>query len=134
MRFALRAAAAVFATAVALAAGVVNGAPVPEPGSAIAAVELAGAAAPCTEGPEFAGYQPSDASPESAARPAEPLPGLGLKNASEALVARERWAAARPVMPPALSHRVRPPPFARHIAAAHDGTLSSRSTGLPPPA
>lgn len=133
MRFALRAAAALFATAVALAAGVAHDVPVPEPGTAFAALELAGAAAPCTEGPEFAGYQPADTSPESAARPAEPLPGLGLKSATEALVVREHWAVARCV-PPALSRRVRPPPFARHIAAARDGTLSSRSTGLPPPA
>lgn len=133
MTFALRAAAAVFATAVAFAAGVVTGAPVPEPGTAIAALELAAGAAPCPDGPECWGYEPADTSPESAARPAEPLPGAGVKNGIEPLVLRARWSVVRCV-PPALSHCVRPPPFARHIAAACDGTLSARSTGLPPPA
>ena len=133
MRSALRTAAALFATAVALAAGVVNGAPLPEPGTALAALEFAGAAAPFAQSSEFAGYAPADTTPDSAARPAEPLPGLGLKSATEMLVARERWALVRSVLP-ALARRVRPPPFARHIAAARDGTLSARSTGLPPPA
>jgi hypothetical protein len=34
----------------------------------------------------------------------------------------------------ALIHPMLRPPFARRLAAARDGTLSARSTGVPPPA
>lgn len=134
MRFALRAAAAVFATLVALATTGGSGARVPESAGARLALAPAEAAVSCApEGRGLAGYRAGDTLPDSAARPAEPLPGAGLKNGTEPLATRERWSLARST-PPAPAPRVRRPTFARQSAAARDGTLSARSTGLPPPA
>lgn len=42
--------------------------------------------------------------------------------------------AARGLPAGALIHPTLRPPFARRLAAARDGTLSARSTGVPPPA
>jgi hypothetical protein len=47
------------------------------------------------------------------------------------------FAAGRAAHAPATRAHVHlplRPPFARRLAAAHDGTLSARSTGVPPPA